>query len=341
MFYLRACWILVLGWRLCTAAFAGEPTWTLLVYGNGDNSLSPQLVEDLRKMETVGSTPTFRIVVEADFDASNAEENEDAGLPTALNAGTSRFVIVKSANDERLESKPVMRLPELNHDDPKVLKNFLVWAMREYPADRYGLILWDHGGQWDGYGGDEQDGELDEPVCMKTAQIREALTRTLRETRTARFDFIAFDTCLMGGMEVLEDFAELTDVFIACPEIDYGDGWNYAESLAWLKNHPAAKMRDFAIMEVDRWKALHMTEENECDRVLAAHCAYDLSRYPETRKAFTEFTTVLARTISPHNLSVPSHRREAVEYSLSLEDDVNASDYIDLGQFARSFAEDP
>ena len=341
MFFLRVCLTLVFGLRLCTAAFAGEPAWTVLVYGNGDNNLSPQLVTDLMKMEEVGSSPTFRIVAEADFDASNADENEEAGLPAGLNAGTSRFLIAKSADDERLTSKPVMRLRELNHDDPKVLKNFLVWAMRKYPADRYGLIFWDHGGQWEGYGGDEQDGELDEPECMGTAQIREALSRTLRETGTAKFDFVAFDTCLMGGMEVLEDFAGLTEVFIACPEIDYGDGWNYADSFAWLKNHPAATMREFAVAEVDQWKAIHMTEDNECDRVLAAHCAYDMARYPETRNAFAEFTTVLARTISPHNLSVPSHRREAVEYSLSLEDDVNASDFIDLGQFARSFAEDP
>ncbi len=322
------------------AALCADPTWTVIVYGNGDNSLSAQLVEDIKKMEQVGSSATFRIIVEADFDASN-DDNDDAGLPDELSKGTSRFLVQKSKDEESLTSKPAMRLPELNHDEQKVLKDFVSWAIKKYPADRYGVIFWDHGGQWEGFGGDEQDGTLDYAEGIRTGKIRQALTEALRDAPgKAKFDFVAFDTCLMGGMEVLEDFDGLAELFIACPEIDYGDGWNYAKTLGWLKSNPAASMRSFGVQETEFWKQLHMTEENEGDRVLAAHCAYDMAKYPAVRQAFKDFAGAMAREISPRNLSIPKQRRKTVEYSLSLSDDIRSSDYIDLGQFARGFAED-
>jgi hypothetical protein len=325
---------------LSSTVFCADPTWTILVYGDADNNLSPQLVEDIKKMERVGSSASFRIVVEADFDASNEEENCDAGLPEDLLPGTTRFLVDKSTDPDKLTSKPAQRLRELNHDDPQVMKDFLLWGMRNYPADRYGVIFWDHGGQWEGFGGDEQDGTLDHGEGIGTARIKDVLASVLRERSVGKFDFIAFDTCLMGGLEVLEDFEGLTDTFFACPEIDYGDGWNYEKSLGWLKANSSAQMKDFALKETEFWGKLHMSEENEGDRVLAAHCAYDLTQYSKVRAAFKDFTSSLSKEISPGNLSIPKHRRTTVEYSLSLTDESSATDFIDLGQFARAFAED-
>ncbi|MBO4266826.1 MAG: hypothetical protein J5910_06505 [Lachnospiraceae bacterium] len=31
--------------------------------------------------------------------------------------------------------------------DEKTLENFVSWSTENYPADRYMLILWDHGGR--------------------------------------------------------------------------------------------------------------------------------------------------------------------------------------------------
>lgn len=42
---------------------------------------------------------------------------------------------------------------------------------------------------------------------------------------------VQFDTCLMDGIEGIGDFADLTDFFIACPEIDYGDVHGYGSEV--------------------------------------------------------------------------------------------------------------
>ena len=43
-------------------------------------------------------------------------------------------------------------------DNADTLIDFINWGITKYPAKRYGLVLWDHGGQWTGYGGDSQNG---------------------------------------------------------------------------------------------------------------------------------------------------------------------------------------
>ena len=57
-------------------------------------------------------------------------------------------------------SKPIEIIPEeeADMDDPEVLKDFIDWGLKKYPADRYGLIFWNHGNQWRGYGGDKDNG---------------------------------------------------------------------------------------------------------------------------------------------------------------------------------------
>lgn len=319
-----------------------KPTWTILVYGHADHSLSSQLVADLRKMESVGSASGFNIVVQADFDASAAEENEDEGLPPGLSSGTSRFLVAKSTDSDSVTSKPVQRLPELNHDDPRVLAEFIRWATKKYPADRYGLVFWDHGGQWEGYGGDEQDGTVENPKGMSTAAIRSAVLEAMKSAGIGKWDFVSFDTCLMGGIEVLADFADLTDLFIACPEIDYGDGWNYGPVFQWLKDRPGAAMPEFGRMEAARWKDLHFTQDNEADRALAAHSVYDLTAYPAVQTAFSGFAAALSASYAPSNLAIPRQRRLSIEYSLGdVESLGEPTDYIDLGMFAGRFTADP
>jgi hypothetical protein len=318
-----------------------KPTWTILVYGNGDNSLSYQMVADLRKMESTGSGPGFNIVVQADFDASAEEENEDAGLPHNLNRGASRFLVAKSTNPDRVTSRPVQRLPELNHDDPRVLSEFIRWALKKYPADRFGIVFWDHGNQWEGYGGDEQDGTVEKPRGMSTAAIRSAMLEAMKSAGIGKWGFVAFDACLMGGIEVLADFADLADIFIACPEIDTGEGWNYGPVLQWLKNRPEASMSEFGRMEAALWQELHLTKENEADHVIAAHSVYDLAAYPSVRAAFSSFAAALSHAYTPANLAIPRQRRLSIEYGLEdIKSIGEATDYIDLGTFAEHLAAD-
>ena len=105
-----------------------EARWTFMVYMAGDNSLSDAGDTDLQEMMKVGSSSDVNIV--AEFDNAGTQ-------------GTKRYLIQKGELDQRED------LGETDTGDPKVLNDFISWVAREYPAKRYALILWNHGGGWE------------------------------------------------------------------------------------------------------------------------------------------------------------------------------------------------
>ena len=108
--------------------------------------------------------------------------------------------------------------------DPDTLVSFIEWATENYEANRYELIMWDHGsGSVGGYGYDEKYEKLG---SMSLAQIDQALTEA-----DVSFDFIGFDACLMANTEAALMLAEHADYLIASEESEPGIGWYYTD---WL-----------------------------------------------------------------------------------------------------------
>jgi len=315
----------------------GEPPpatgWTILVYGHGDHNLSQSLIEDIQEMEEAGSGPGFEIIVQADFDAVAPNR----GLPPNLAGGVTRFRVTADTDPGLITSQVLERMPESkNMDDPQVLAEFLAWGFAKYPAQRYGLVMWNHGGQWIGFGGDSQDSTLQQKSILRTGQIRDAVSQAMAAAGVKKLDFVAFDTCLMGGIEVLPDMVPLTDVYIACPEIDYGDGWNYGPTLKYLKQNPAVSALDFARREVELWREQHMQPGKASDLALAAHAVYDLTQYPNLAQKFQSFGSALRSSATLDNTWLPRLRLQATEYSVADVREIGRpTDFVDLGELAR------
>jgi hypothetical protein len=185
-------------------------SWTVFVYGNADHSLTPNFLDDLEEMKEVGGNEKLNIVVETDLDASKKYFLDIYNVKQEHRDKVTRGVVLESGHEV------VQVLSERDTDDANELGDFLDWGISNYPADRYGLVLWDHGGQWTGFGGDKNNGQRTwGKPNMKTADIKEAVLQTLMKHDLKKLDFLSFDTCLMGGAEVLADVHELCDVYIA------------------------------------------------------------------------------------------------------------------------------
>lgn len=100
-----------------------------MVYLAGDNNLSEAGETDLGEMKDVGSTSEVNIVAEFDRIGDDAH--------------SKRYYVQKDNLQE------VADLGETDTGDPNVLKGFIDWAADNYPAERYALILWNHGGGWE------------------------------------------------------------------------------------------------------------------------------------------------------------------------------------------------
>ena len=112
--------------------------------------------------------------------------------------------------------------------DPETLKAFINTCVERYPAEKYDLILWDHGGgPMDSFAVDEHSGGR----TMSLADIVDAFANNAVTRDGGRFDFIDFDACLMGNAECALAFADYADYYIASPESIPGYGQEYS---GWL-----------------------------------------------------------------------------------------------------------
>lgn len=107
-----------------------EAKWTFMVYLAGDNNLETYGTRDLNEMKAVGSTAEVAVV--AQFDCMSDRTTRRYHLTT----------------DQTLDADCVAQLPEVNTGDPGALIDFITWTCQTYPAERYGLVLWNHGSGW-------------------------------------------------------------------------------------------------------------------------------------------------------------------------------------------------
>ncbi|NWG17665.1 MAG: hypothetical protein HXY41_13645 [Chloroflexi bacterium] len=143
-------------------------------------------------------------------------------------------------------------LGEVNSGDPQVLVDFITWAAANYPAEHYGLILWDHGGGWTMVGSDEQDGDL-----LEMPEIEAALEAATVQAGIERFDFVAFDACLMAQLEVFEMLARFADYAIASEETIPGAGWEYTTPLRTLNQNPDMDTAELGRIIVDSYMTFY------------------------------------------------------------------------------------
>lgn len=110
--------------------------------------------------------------------------------------------------------------------EAETVSEFLSWSVRKFPADRYGVIFWNHGGGTVlGFGDDEYFPE-DE---LALDEFAEAF-----EKAGVHVDFVGFDACLMGTVEMAYLLEPYADYLIASEETEPGSGWYYTDWLSML-----------------------------------------------------------------------------------------------------------
>lgn len=121
---------------------------------------------------------------------------------------------------------------QVSMTNPDTLTEFIKWSSEHFPANRYELIFWDHGGgSVSGYGYDQK---YPRSGSMSLAGIRQAL-----QNGKITFDFIGFDACLMATAENALMLTQYGDYLIASEETEPGVGWYYTDWLTALGKNPS------------------------------------------------------------------------------------------------------
>ena len=175
--------------------------FTLLIYmiGSDLEDKSYEATKDINEMlKTNLFNPKVNVVLET---------GGSTGKPDKNNNRTIDFSKVQRHQIVDGNIKTISDLGKVNMGENKTLSDFLNWGVTKYPAKKYGLILWDHGGSYGGFGNDinfANDAltmnELD--YGLRLPKLSYPSIDNVTSSVEIDFEFIGFDSCLMASLEV-------------------------------------------------------------------------------------------------------------------------------------------
>jgi hypothetical protein len=224
------------------SATAGGNTWTIMLYQDADDQVLEQdIFVDMNEAERIGSTDNVKVV--AQLDRYRGGYSGDGNWTSA-----KRYLITQDDDLDRIGSQEVQDLGEVNMADPATLVDFVEWAMRTYPADKYALILSDHGMGWPGGWSDptaRQVAVRNFPLSSSLGdmlylqEIDAALSTIRRDTGLEKFELVGMDACLMGHIEVFSMLTPHARYAVASQETEPALGWAYTGFLGDLNANPS------------------------------------------------------------------------------------------------------
>lgn len=277
-----------------------------MVYLGGDNNLPEAGEMDLAAMATVGSTEDLNIVAEFDRIGDKAR--------------TKRYCVGKGKLTE------VADLGETDCGDAGMLLDFVVWAAQHYPAERYALVLWNHGGGWPEHDLSAICMELGlpyeptrplHPPALFRSTLRQTLyvgdwrslyingddtlildaielSRVLQQAVNALgrpLDLLGMDGSLLSTLEVAYQARRYVKYLIASEASEPVDGWPYTDVLQKLADKPDISTVGLAAHIVDVYDR---SRDRSADVVTLA--ALDLSKVEDLADA----TDALASALLVH-----------------------------------------
>lgn len=297
--------------------------WTVMVYLDADNNLESAGIDDINEMEIVGSTTEVNVVVQIDrIPYSVLAANNEGHADDITNSNwttTRRYYITQDFDLVQINSQLKGDLGELNMGDPQTLIDFTNWATINYPAKKYLLIIWNHGGgfrslnltkdiAWDDTSGGDKITmpELEYALSAVNAQMGK------------KIDIVGMDACLMAMTEVAYQIKDCADILITSEESVPFDGWPYDTILGELVGSPLILSGQLAVDIVDKYIISYPYGN-------VTQSAIDLS-YMDT---LTDQLSSLALTIMSDNLTTKYNYINAANSSQYYGD----WDFIDLHDF--------
>src|SRR5919106_3658128 len=303
--------------------------WTVIVYSAADDEvLEESMWFDINEMELVGSNPQMNIVVQIDRYASGFAGDGDW-------SDTRRYLITQDSDLNSITSPIVQSLGELDTGDPQTLINFVTWAVQNYPAKKYALVLSDHGGGWTGGFSDMTSSSYSD---LSIPEIVSSIEQIRQNTGVDKFELIGFDACLMGQIEVFGSLYPYSNYMVASEEVEPGYGWSYA---AWLEQLAQNTTMDgnglsnsivstYVLNDILLTGGRASADEIAQEESTTTLSAVESARVPDVIGAMNVFVTA----ITGLDQSLVAEARTYTRSYFSLFGEEVSPSFIDLGNFA-------
>ena len=216
----------------------------------------------------------------------------------------------------------------------QTLAEFINYCTRNYPAEHYALILWDHGGGplW-GYGSDE----LFDNDSLLLEEMRAAMDST-EFGPDRKLDWVGFDACLMGGVENAVLWKDYARYLISSEEVEAGRGWDYHFLNAI---NESVEPEDVAASVVDSYGTYYEENRTEFFNPDATLSVMDLSVTDELSDSINALFDAMDKGIAEGDYArINQARSRTKAFGLGAVGSVEeAYDLVDLQDFAGQLQE--
>ncbi|MEQ1935220.1 MAG: clostripain-related cysteine peptidase, partial [Fimbriimonadaceae bacterium] len=222
-----------------TPASITKGKWTIFVFLNAANDLNSFSPLNVNQMETAAGNPDVRYVLQW--------KQSTTRFPNSSFDGTRRY-LVSPDTTAAIASELVQDMGSgVDMGKPQTLKDFLDWAKTYYPADHYGVIIWNHGNGW------RRKPEKQTRAVSYDDETGNAIQIWELQAGMAghHFDFIAWDSSLMQMQEVAYEVRDKADFIVGSEESPPAEGYRYDALFSVFRDNPNGTPRDLTKAFVD------------------------------------------------------------------------------------------
>jgi len=284
--------------------------WTVMVYLDGDNSLESAAIDTFLNLASVGSSPQVKIAVQMDR----------IGIDDRYGNWTDckRFYILKDITPT--PENATQDLGEIDMGEPETLKDFVNWTMNNYPANRYFLVLWDHGAGFMGFCFDITN--LGNSLSLP--ELSQALNGL-----PATIDVILVDACSTSMIEVAYQIKDYANLLIGPEDLGYEPA-PYKDYLSDLASNSTMSPKAFAKEVVTNYINWCSSAANIQNATLSAT---DLTKITSVTAAIDDYALELEEKETTFHEQISLARNFTEGYQGPYEK--QTGNFIDLYHFAQ------
>ena len=283
---------------------AAPKKWTVMLYLNGDDPvLESDFVNAFDSMAKakVGTSDQVNIIIQfdripghdisyGDWPITNRYFLQPGMLPTMDNA-------VADWGDGKGGR-------EIKMDEPESLTGFIQWGKANYPAEKYVLIVADHGFAWQGLSIDATSDDN----YMFLPELKKAIV-----DGGVQFDVLGLDACLMQTIEVAYELKPCGAKVMVGSQ-NPGTTWPFWVFLPNILQNPEITATEFGKSIVDTYSEEHSDDQSATLAVL------DFDKFDQLHKSFDSFFESMIDTsslpiIQEHAKEVMNKIEETIVYS--------------------------
>ena len=205
---------------------------------------------------------------------------------------------------------------------PDTLSSFIQWAAHAYPAEKYALVLWDHGG------GSRTGLFVDELFDNDILYLYE-LGQALADGG-ARLELVAIDACLMCSVETARTLAPYANYMVASEEVAAGYGSAIPQWLREIYRNPGCDGAELGCEFCDATQHKYVENGTALEEMQLTFSVIDLSYMGAVAEAFDRLFEYAGELYE----QIPSQFNTFCYYLADSEKyGAGGADMIDLGSF--------